>query len=59
MPELIHDLPVKVHLVLQSQTGVLQLVCHLLLLLQGRGEKRNPNNDTSSLMQYNVFVVFF
>lgn len=36
VPELIHDLPVEVHLILQSQTGVFQLVCHPLLLLQGK-----------------------
>lgn len=39
MPELVHYLPVEVHLVLQSQTGVLQLVCHPLLLLQGKEDK--------------------
>lgn len=39
VPELVHYLPVEVHLVLQSQTGVLQLVCHPLLLLQGKEGK--------------------
>lgn len=34
VPELVHDCPVEVHLVLQPQTGVFKLVRHLLLLLQ-------------------------
>lgn len=41
MPELVHYLPVEVHLIFQPQTGVLQLVCHPLLLLH-RKEGRKP-----------------
>lgn len=42
MPKLVHYLPVEVHLIFQSQTSVLQLVCHPLLLLQ----KKEGNNQT-------------
>lgn len=34
LPELVHYLPVQVHLIFQPQTSVLQFVCHPLLLLQ-------------------------
>lgn len=57
MPELVHYLPVEVHLIFQPQTRVFQLVCHPLLLLQRKeGRISLTSNLTTSSILSKVFL---
>lgn len=54
MPQLVHYLPVEVHLIFQPQTSVLQLVCHPLLLLERKKDiaKHTELKNNSALIQF-------
>lgn len=50
LPELVHYLPVQVHLIFQPQTSVLQFVCDPLLLLQNTQVRKQWLRKKKTLM---------